>query len=59
MKKNFKSPYDLISFITLLIIFFTGTYASAGDVSNVGIYVGGGYMIDAGSPISYVDTPSP
>jgi len=37
------------------IIFFTGTYASAGPVSHVGIYVGGGYMIHAGNPIGYAD----
>lgn len=35
------------------IIFFTGTYDSAGPVSHVGIYVGGGMMIHCGNPISY------
>ena len=33
------------------IIFFTGTYDSAGPVSHVGIYVGDGMMIHCGSPI--------
>lgn len=31
------------------IIFFTGTYDSAGPVSHVGIYVGGGMMIHCGN----------
>lgn len=37
------------------IIFFTGTYASAGAVSHVGIYVGDGTMIHCGSPIQYAN----
>ena len=37
------------------IIFFTGTYASAGAVSHVGIYVGDGMMIHCGSPIQYAN----
>ena len=37
------------------IIFFTGTYDSAGPVSHVGIYVGDGWMIHAGNPIGYVN----
>ena len=40
------------------LIFFTGTYASPGPVSHVGIYVGGGYMIHCGNPISYADITS-
>ena len=40
------------------LIFFTGTYASPGAVSHVGIYVGGGFMIHAGNPISYADITS-
>ena len=35
------------------VIFFTGTYDSAGPVSHVGIYVGDGMMIHAGDPIKY------
>ena len=35
------------------IIFFTGTYASSGAVSHVGIYVGNGMMIHCGNPIQY------
>ena len=35
------------------IIFFTGTYNSAGAVSHVGIYCGNGVMIHCGDPIKY------
>ena len=38
---------------------FTGTYASAGAVSHVGIYVGGSRMLHCGSPIGYADLTSP
>ena len=41
------------------IIFFTGTYNSAGAVSHVGIYCGNGTMIHCGDPISYASTNSP
>lgn len=40
------------------IIFFTGTYASSGPVSHVGIYVGNGMMIHCGSPIQYASINS-
>ena len=40
------------------IIFFTGTYNSAGAVSHVGIYCGGGTMIHCGDPISYASINS-
>ena len=40
------------------IIFFTGTYNSAGAVSHVGIYCGGGTMIHCGDPISYTSINS-
>ncbi len=40
------------------IIFFTGTYASVGAVSHVGIYVGDGMMIHCGDPISYAPVDS-
>ncbi|GFI45944.1 murein DD-endopeptidase MepM [Lachnospiraceae bacterium] len=40
------------------IIFFTGTYNSAGAVSHVGIYCGGGTMIHCGNPISYANINS-
>lgn len=36
-------------------IFFTGTYASAGPVSHIGIYVGNGMMIHCGDPIKYAN----
>ena len=41
------------------IIFFTGTYNSAGPVSHVGIYCGNGVMIHCGDPIKYssINTP--
>lgn len=41
------------------IIFFTGTYASSGPVSHVGIYCGNGVMIHCGDPISYASVNSP
>lgn len=37
------------------IIFFTGTYNSAGAVSHVGIYCGNGVMIHCGDPIKYAN----
>lgn len=40
------------------IIFFTGTYNSAGAVSHVGIYCGNGTMIHYGDPISYASINS-
>lgn len=40
------------------IIFFTGTYNSAGAVSHVGIYCGNGVMIHCGDPISYASINS-
>ena len=40
------------------IIFFTGTYNSAGAVSHVGIYCGNGTMIHCGDPISYASINS-
>lgn len=40
------------------IIFFTGTYNSAGAVSHVGIYCGNGVMIHCGDPISYANINS-
>ena len=41
------------------IIFFTGTYKSAGAVSHVGIYCGDGVMIHCGDPISYASIHTP
>jgi hypothetical protein len=41
------------------LIFFTGTYRSAGHVSHVGIYVGGGRMVHAGNPVSFADITKP
>ena len=40
------------------LIFFTGTYASPGPVSHVGIYVGGDQMLHCGSPIGYANINS-
>jgi cell wall-associated NlpC family hydrolase len=40
------------------IIFFTGTFASSGAVSHVGIYVGNGMMIHCGNPIQYASVNS-
>lgn len=40
------------------IIFFTGTYNSAGPVSHVGIYCGDGVMIHCGDPIQYASIHS-
>lgn len=40
------------------IIFFTGTYASAGPVSHVGIYCGDGVFIHCGDPIAYASVNS-
>ena len=37
------------------MIFFTRTYASAGPVSHVGIYVGDNMMIHCGDPIKYAN----
>ena len=41
------------------IIFFTGTYNSAGPVSHVGIYCGEGVMIHCGDPIRYANINTP
>ncbi len=40
------------------LVFFTGTYASAGAVSHVGMYVGDGKMLHAGDPIGFGDLNS-
>ena len=40
------------------LVFFTGTFDCDTPVSHCGIYVGGGMMIHAGSPISYADLSS-
>ncbi len=40
------------------IIFFTGTYNSAGAVSHVGIYCGDGVMLHCGDPIGYANVNS-
>ena len=37
------------------LVFFTKTYESVNDVTHVGIYVGEGRMLHAGSPIGYAD----
>ena len=40
------------------LVFFTGTYASPGPVSHVGMYVGDGKMLHAGDPIGFGDLNS-
>ena len=40
------------------LVFFTGTYASTGAVSHVGMYVGDGKMLHAGDPIGFGDLNS-
>ncbi len=40
------------------LIFFEGTYDSAGAVSHIGIYVGDGMMIHCGNPIGYANINS-
>ncbi len=40
------------------IVFFTGTYKSAGPVSHVGIYCGNGVMLHCGDPIGYANINS-
>jgi len=40
------------------LVFFTGTYASIGIVSHVGLYVGDGKMLHCGDPIGYADLNS-
>ena len=40
------------------LIFFTGTFAADTPVTHVGIYVGDGWMIHAGDPISYANVNS-
>ena len=41
------------------IITFTGTYSTTNPVSHIGIYVGNGMMIHAGSPVQYTSINSP
>ena len=40
------------------LVFFTGTYDAGVPVSHVGLYVGDGWMIHAGDPISYCNIAS-
>jgi cell wall-associated NlpC family hydrolase len=40
------------------LVFFQGTYASAGVISHIGIYVGNGQMLHCGDPIGYADLNS-
>ena len=40
------------------LIFFTGTFAADTPVTHVGLYVGDGWMIHAGDPISYASVNS-
>uniref|UniRef100_UPI003AF114D5 C40 family peptidase n=1 Tax=Dysosmobacter sp. TaxID=2591382 RepID=UPI003AF114D5 len=39
------------------LVFFTGTYDTPG-ISHVGIYVGDGWMLHCGDPISYANLNS-
>jgi len=41
------------------IIFFHSTYSTTDWITHVGVYVGGGHMIHAGSPVQYANINTP
>ena len=56
---NLSTPISPIAAQPGDLIFFTGTFSTYRTVTHVGIYVGGGMMIHAGSPVQYASINTP